>query len=207
MRTILAVAAAILALATSVAAQPAAKPATVEELVVTAPTTIAELTVSATLKCLAPDKLGNPTSRPKVVSSYPARGAVVRPGLLVLRVTFDRPMACAGRFVARTPRPSPCSEGAQQMLLSYDRKTVRIACSTAPDGQYGVSVNRELQGDVFLGLTGLPAEEFGLDFTTSAGPPLGSVCEALAQDPETARQLARGGRKLDCAAAPPASPR
>ena len=191
----LSAAAAILALATSAVA---AKPATLEELGVTAPTTIAELTVNANLKCAAPDPMGNPGDRPRVVSSYPARGAVVRPGLLVLRVTFDKPMACAGRFASHPAWPSPCSAGEQKMLLSYDRKTVRITCATAADAHYGLAANRELQGDVFLGVAGLPAQALALEFTTSAGPPVASVCGALAQDAWTVRQLAARGGKLDC---------
>lgn len=198
------VAAAILSLAASAsAAEQAARPTTVEELVVTAPTTIAELTVSANLKCVAPDQMGNPGERPRVVSTYPARGAVVRPGLLVLRITFDKPMACAGRFAAHPPWPNPCSAGEQTILLSYDRKTVRIACATASDAHYGVSANRELQGDVFLGVAGLPAQALALEFTTSAGPPVASACEALRQDAWTIGQVERAHRSLDCEAAPP----
>jgi hypothetical protein len=87
------------------------------------------------------------------------------------------------------------------MLLSYDRKTVRIACLAEPDSHYGVALNRDLDGEVFLGLPGLPAEARWFDFTTSAGPPVASVCEALAEDPETVRQLAERHRPLDCAAA------
>src|SRR5258706_10088053 len=66
--------------------------ATVSELIVTATKAVSELTVTAKIKCLQPDSSQYRTNRPKVVSSYPAKGAVVRPGLLVVRVTFDQPM-------------------------------------------------------------------------------------------------------------------
>lgn len=184
------------------AAEPTPVPKTVEELIVTAPKTISELIVTAKLKCLAPDRIGNPGDRPKVVSSFPARGAVVRPGLVVVRVTFDQPMACSGRFLPRLPWPNPCPGGGQDMLLSFDRKTVRTACETGPDGHYGLSLNPTMEGDLFFGLGGLPAETYGLDFTTSAGPPVASVCAALAQDAWTVRQMEQRHRKLDCSAAP-----
>lgn len=195
-----------LALILALAAAPAAVPTTVEELVVTAAKEISALTVTGKVACLAPERMGNPGERPKVVSTYPARGAVVRPGLLVLRVTFDRPMACAGRFGPGPAGRSPCPTGEQKLLFSYDHRTVRIACAAAPDAHYALAANRELEGDVFMGAAGLPAEALGLDFSTSAGPLVTSVCEALAQDAETDRQLARAHRKLDCAAAPPAAP-
>ena len=190
--------------ADAAAAPLSAKPVTVEELVVVAPTMISELTVTAAVKCLGADRMANPGSRPKVVSSFPAKGAVVRPGLLILRLTFDKPMACSGRVLAHLPWLNPCPDGPQDMLLSYDRRTVRTACAAGPDAHYGVSLNRELDGDAFMGQAGLPAETFGLDFTTSSEPAVGSVCEALAQDAETTRQLEQRHRKLDCAPAPPA---
>ncbi|WP_394760854.1 hypothetical protein [Phenylobacterium sp.] len=180
------------------AARGAEPAASVEALVVTAPKTIAELLVTANIKCVAPDRLGNPGTRPKVVSSFPARDAVVRPGLIVMRVTFDKPMACAGRLAGLSPWPSPCPGGTQSMLLSFDRRTVRTACAAAADSHYGVSLNRDLDGDAFLGVAGLPAESRAFGFTTSSGPAVGSVCEALAEDAWTVRQLARAHRTLAC---------
>ena len=91
---------------------------TVEELVVTAPKAIAELTVTAKLKCAEADRSGGARDRPRVVSTYPARGAVVRPGLVVMRVTFDQPMACSGRLAGLGPWVNPCPTGKQ------DRKSV-----------------------------------------------------------------------------------
>lgn len=185
-------------LALAFGARAAPPSGTVEQLVVAAPKTIAELTVTAKLKCETPARSPTSRDRPRVVSTYPARGAVVRPGLLILRVTFDQPMACSGRFKAHPPFPSPCPAGDQEMILSFDRRTVRTACSVTADGTYGVSLNRDLEGDLFHAVAGLPAESHALDFTASSSPPVESVCEALAQDAETGRQLARAHRKLDC---------
>jgi hypothetical protein len=194
------------ALALSVLALAAAPPpakaddATVSELIVTASKTVSELTVTAKLKCLAPDTNGGRADRPKVVSSYPAKGAVVPPGLLIVRVTFNQPMACDGGFVRDPPLENPCPGEGREMLLSYDRKTVRTVCIVAPNTRYGLAMSRDpVDGASFLGLSGLPSLPYRLDFTTSAEPVVASVCEALAQDAETARQI-RARRPLDCAA-------
>jgi len=180
-----------------------ANPGAVEELVVTAPTTISELTVTATIKCLKPDAGGVASGRPRIVSIFPARGATVRPGLVVLRVSFDRPMACAGRFAAAPPLLNPCAQPVQQILLSFDRRTMRIPCAAEPGLRYGLGINRDLDGPVFLGLDGLPAEAYGFDFTASTEPAVATVCEALKEDVAGAREIARR-RKLDCAPPPPA---
>jgi hypothetical protein len=183
------------------APDPAANPTTVSELVVTATKAVSELTVTAQIKCLAPSRGDERAERPTVVSTFPAKGATVRPGLLVLRVTFDRPMACNGRLERDPPWQDPCPGAVQQMLLSYDRRTVRTVCVVEPSLHYGAVVNRDLDGKVFIGLTGLPAESRKFDFTTSSDPAVASVCEALAEDVETARDIAKR-HKLDCAAAP-----
>jgi len=176
--------------------------ATVSELIVEASKTVSELTVTGKVKCLAPDKAGERADRPKVVSSYPAKGAVVRPGLLVVRVTFNAPMACDGAFAGDPPLKDPCPGSPRDMLLSYDRKTVRTVCLVAPSAQYGLWLSQNPTEGSFIGLSGLPSLPYRLSFTTSAEPVVTTVCEALAADDETARQI-RQRRSLDCAAAPP----
>ncbi|WP_372781084.1 hypothetical protein [Phenylobacterium sp.] len=176
---------------------------TVSELVVTASKEVAELTVTAKLACLAPDKLGGRAERPKVVSSFPAKGSVVRPGLLVVRVTFNQPMACDGAFTAAPPLENPCPGAARQMLLSYDRRTVRTVCVVEPNVQYGMWISQDPAAQSFLGLAGLPSEAHRITFSTSAEPPATSVCEALVQDLATAHQI-RQRRALDCSQTQPA---
>ena len=56
--------------------------------------------------CPQANKSPNPEfPPPKVVSSFPAKGAVVRPGIVILRVTFDKPMACPGLLDTHAPLP------------------------------------------------------------------------------------------------------
>ncbi len=176
----------------------------VSELIVTASRTVSELTVSAKIKCLAPDKLSRLPQRPRVVSSFPARGSVVQPGLLVLRVTFNQAMACDGMLTAAPPLENPCPGAVQEMLLSYDRKTVRTVCQVAANTQYGVWLSQDPVARSFVGLTGLPSEPYRLNFSTSGGPAVRSVCEAMAADQDTASQI-RKRRPLDCSSEP-ASP-
>ena len=72
---------------------------TVSELILTASRRVSELIVTAPVKCVPVDALHmRMGGRPKVVSAFPGKGDVIRPGLLVMRVTFDQPMACEGRF-------------------------------------------------------------------------------------------------------------
>jgi len=192
------------ALALAAAPPPAKAPdnATVSELIVTALKTVSELTVTAKIKCLAPDAGGPRAERPKVVSSYPGKGAVVRPGLLVVRITFNQPMACDGGFVRNPPLEDPCPGSAREMLLSYDRKTVRTVCLVDPGRRYGLAMSLDPTGPSFIGLSGLPSFPYRLEFATSSEAPVTSVCEALSQDEETARHI-RERRPLDCAGAAP----
>lgn len=183
-------------------AQPASnQAATVSELVVTASKTVAELTVTAKIKCLAPDSGQGRAERPTVVSTFPEKGAVVRPGLLVVRVTFNQPMACDGVFTNAPPLQNPCPGPSREMLLSYDRRTVRTVCVVEPNAQYGLWLNQSPTSHAFLGLGGLPSEAHRLTFSTSAAPAVGTICEALTEDVETARQI-RQRRSLDCSTAP-----
>ena len=190
----------------ALAAPAPAAGATVSELTVVASKTVEELTVTAPKKCLKPSKDEWWTRGPRIVSSFPAKDAVVRPGVVVLRVTFDRPMACAGVFTDDPPFQNPCPGRVQEMLLSYDRLTVRTACVVLPDARYGAWVNGDQESDSrqFVSLNGAASSQFELRFTTSSAAPVTTVCEALTEDEETAREI-RKHRKLDCTAAPPAA--
>jgi hypothetical protein len=179
-------------------AAPAASAAsTVSELVVVATKTVAELTVTAKVKCLAPEPLPVHAQRPSIVSTFPASGAVVRPGLLIVRVTFNQPMACDGGFTSAAPLQNPCPGASREMLLSLDRKTVRAVCIVEANTDYGLWVSQDPTIGSFMGLAGLPSEAHRLSFTTSSGPAVATVCEAMVEDAESARQV-RQRRPLDC---------
>jgi hypothetical protein len=195
---------AIVAAGLPAAAAPKPGPAdatTVSELIVTASKEVSEFTVTAKIKCLQPDSTMYRTNRPKVASSFPARGAVVRPGLLVVRVTFDQPMTCDGFFLGAPPKLDPCPGSPQQMLMSYDRRTIRIVCLVEPNAEYGLALSPDPNGKTFVGMSGLPSYSYQLDFATSEGPTVTTVCDALSEDETTAAQI-RARRPLDCVRPP-----
>jgi hypothetical protein len=111
-------------------------------------------------------------------------------------------MTCDGFFLRDAPRQSPCPVTSQELLLSYDRRTVRTVCVVQPNAEYGLSLSEDPNAKSFVGLSGLPSMPYRLDFATSEGPVVTTVCDALTQDATTARQL-RERRGLDCAAASP----
>src|SRR3569833_1366360 len=61
--------------------------------------------------------------RPKLVSTYPARGATIRPGVVILRLTFDKPMTCDGLLGVDGARANPCPAPLEEPLYSRDRHT------------------------------------------------------------------------------------
>ena len=181
-----------LALLIALAAAPTASPPTVVSgLEVTAPKLVEELIVQPHAKCL--DAVPDPGPLPRVVSTFPAAGSTVRPGVLVVRVTFDRPMTCSG-FLRDLPRlKSPCPSSQQTMVLTFDRKTVRTVCIAEPSTAYHLAVGGGLKD--FVSLQGRPAQEVDLSFSTSDGPAVVSVPEALAEDsgmPAPGRSVAPG---------------
>jgi len=86
------------------------------------------------------------------------------------------------------------------MVLGYDRRTVGAICRLDPDRRYGAWLSRTPQNS-FLSLAGLQARAFRLEFASSLEPPITTVCEAVAQDSFTAREV-EARRKLDCAGPP-----
>ena len=143
---------------------------------------LSDLFVSPPQRCLPakspPDK---DIPEPKIVSTYPAQGAVVRPGVIVMRVTFDLPMTCEGRFLGASPWRDPCPGATQDLALSFDRRTIRTVCNIAPDSHYGVRLNAESRY-VFTSLAGRPSSPFTFSFSTSSQAPINTVREALAED-------------------------
>ncbi|HEY3951605.1 hypothetical protein [Phenylobacterium sp.] len=202
--TLVTVLATLGAVASSQAA-PAAKPksdgATVSELLVIPEKMASELDVIARKQCLEVKK--EPSTPPaKLVSSFPAQGATVRPGLLIVRLTFDRPMTCNGFLKRDIDLPDPCPDTHQQFRQSADRLTVWTVCVARPGHRFGVWLNKPVfdddgtgfsdfqnKGAQFESLAGWPVQPYRLVFSTSDGPLVDNIEDALRQDPETARHL------------------
>lgn len=149
--------------------------------VVSPDSAIDEVTVHPVAKCLQP-KSESLAPWPKVVSTFPAEGATVRPGVLVLRVTFDVPMSCKGFFAARPPLASPCPDARQHWVLSFDRRTIRAICHVEPNTRYGVRMSDQPDSR-FYSLQGKPLDIYEFAFATSNGAEIQTVSDSLDQDP------------------------
>jgi len=163
------------------------------------------VTVKPAAKCLGPRRPPDKSiPAPVVESIYPAPGAVVRPGILVLRITFNVAMSCDGIFLTSPPLEKPCGEARMQDLrLSYDRRTIRMKCVVAPNRRFGLRLNNDPERDQlrpgilrkvnFASLAGSPLQPFELTFETSSGPDVISVEAAEREDkdaPANAPELA-----------------
>ncbi len=160
-------------------------------------TTVSELTVVAPIKCATAPTLPERSwgTRPKVVSAFPEPGATVRPGLVILRLTFDQPMACEVGFAPAAGGKLPRMPETPIVLLSSDRKTIRTVVQVEPATSYGAMTGPDTAFGPFKSLSGTPAETHTFRFTTSAGPRANTTCEALIQDPVSAEALAGRGRE------------
>lgn len=167
-------AAAILALALSgpgAQAQPAASDV---------PATVAPLEVMATTRCLYVRRDRGARS-PVLADSFPADGAEVRPGLLIIRLTFDKPMTCDGVLTAMRRVDMPCRRS-QRMALSFNQRTIRVACLAEAGKTYGFRLS-EVTTQTFVSQDGGVAKGQGVRFSASSGEPVLTLEDALMQDP------------------------
>ena len=130
---------------------------------------------------VSPVTIMPPTQKPKVVSTWPAAGQAIAPGVLVLKVTFDQQM---------TPRDFAYGLGTGAEALSClktprllnDAKTFVLLCTTLPGKTYAVGLNSAPAGVApirFSNLAENPAEPSQLTFTTTAGEPVTKLRDAI----------------------------
>ena len=121
-----------------------------------------------------------PTAMPKVVSTWPAAGQEVAPGVLVLKVVFDQQM---------TPRDFAYGLGAGAEALSClktprllnDNKTFVLLCTTLPGKTYVISLNKDRAAtpNGFSNLAENRAEPSQLSFATGTGEPITKLRDAI----------------------------
>ena len=109
---------------------------------------------------------------PKVVRTMPAPGSMVRPGAMVLSVTFDRPMACKANL-ADSLFPLPCPGGAGAVMMSVDRRTLTTVCVVEAGANYSMPIVD------FVGDGGAKSERYDLAFTTSTEAPITDARKAM----------------------------
>jgi hypothetical protein len=113
---------------------------------------------------------------PAVVSTYPAAGATVKPGVLVLKLTFDQRMnPTAFRFDRAADRYPSCL--ARPRLLP-DEKTFVLLCTVGPDGKFAMQLNGPGDGG-FVNLANQRATPMLLQFSTQDGLSLASMKDAM----------------------------
>jgi hypothetical protein len=109
---------------------------------------------------------------PRVVRVMPAPGSTVRPGSMVLSVTFDQPMACKANTAA-SPFPIPCPGDGKAVLMSPDRRTLTTVCVVEAGASYSMPLAD------FIGAGGARSERYDLAFTTSTAAPVTDARQAL----------------------------
>jgi hypothetical protein len=122
-----------------------------------------------------------PTQKPKVVTTWPAAGQAVAPGVLVLKVVFDQQMT--PRDFAYGPGPGgEMPECLKTPRLLNDNKTYVLLCRTLPGKTYAVSLNKNPgpgPAGGFANLAENRAEPSELTFTTQAGDPVTKLRDAI----------------------------
>jgi hypothetical protein len=101
---------------------------------------------------------------PRVTASFPADGAGVAAGVLVLKLTFDQAMAPGSWGYGRSPLGDFPDCLAQPRLLA-DRRTFALLCTVAPGRTYAIQIN---PAPDFKNANGRSAKPYSLRFTTTA---------------------------------------
>lgn len=118
-----------------------------------------------------------PTNPPKMVSTYPAEGQTVAPGVLILKVAFDQQMSPSAWNYAPAPDVTPMDCVKTPRLLS-DQKTFVLLCRVLGNRDYGVTFNAQRAGG-FANLGDNPAETAGLTFKVGADAPVTTLRRAM----------------------------
>ena len=133
---------------------------------------------------------------PAVVSTFPANGGTVAPGVLVLRVTYDARMFDESwSYVSSLKGLYP--ECADTPRLLDDRKSFALICRTMPNKTYAVWFNRGAY-DNFISSSRRPAKPYELTFKTSGDDPIWTLKDAMAEDkalPSTGNPVEPEGKR------------
>ena len=100
--------------------------------------------------------------QPKIYLSYPAEGASIPAGVLVLKVIFDQPMTPDAWSYEKTADAAfPDCLGRPRMLA--DTRTFVLLCTVTANQSYALQIN---QGGAFKNADGRSAAPIVLHFTT-----------------------------------------
>jgi hypothetical protein len=114
---------------------------------------------------------------PAIVGSYPAQGATIAPGTLVLKIAFDQRMAAdAWSYSKLADSEDPQCLGTPRLL--NDEKTFVLLCSVLPGKAYGVGINLT-PGKAFVDRGGRRPPPLELRFKASSGEPVHTLKAAM----------------------------
>jgi hypothetical protein len=113
---------------------------------------------------------------PAVVSTYPAAGAAIMPGAVILKVTFDQRMNPADFRFDRADASYPACLARPRLLP--DEKTFVLLCTVGPNGKFAVQINGPGAGG-FANLADQRATPLLLQFTTQDGASLSTIKDAM----------------------------
>ena len=117
------------------------------------------------------------TDPPAVTATWPAAGAVIAPGVLVLKIVFNQAMTADQWSYAKGAAGDYPSCLATPRLLA-DRKTFVLLCTTLPGKRYGVQVNATPDKG-FVNVGDRRAPLFDLAFSTSTSEPVRNLQAAM----------------------------
>lgn len=123
-----------------------------------------------------------PGPPPKIVRSYPAQGAAVTPGVVVMTVTFDQEMTPGGfDFTpAAGGETPPCLKTPR---LLNDGKTFVLLCTLRAGRSYALTLNggppREEGNNGFSSVSERRAQPVALTFRTTTDESIRSLDEAM----------------------------
>jgi hypothetical protein len=118
-----------------------------------------------------------PTPPPKLISTYPAEGETVAPGVLILKVSFDQQMTPSTWNYAPAPGAEPMDCVKTPRLLG-DQRTFVLLCRVLADKTYGVTFNAQRPGG-FANLGENPALTAALTFKVDSDTPITTVRRAM----------------------------
>jgi hypothetical protein len=118
-----------------------------------------------------------PTPPPKLISTYPAEGETVAPGVLILKVSFDQQMTPSAWNYAPAPGAEPMDCVKTPRLLG-DQRTFVLLCRVLADKTYGVTFNAQRPGG-FANLGENPALTAALTFKVDSDTPITTVRRAM----------------------------
>ena len=116
-------------------------------------------------------------SPPRVVRTMPAPGSTVHPGMMVLSVTFDQPMACQANL-SNSPFPLPCPGGPGVVIMTPDHRTLTTVCQVEAGAGYSMPISD------FTSAGGVKSVRYDLSFTTSTDAPMTDAGQARSLETE-----------------------